>query len=56
MISATITSQILTTFENKLAAVATLIAFIPMLMGTGGNSGGQSSVTIVRALTWGNIS
>ena len=51
MISATITSQILTTFENKLAAVATLIAFIPMLMGTGGNSGGQSSVTIVRALS-----
>lgn len=56
MISATITSQILTTFENKLAAVATLIAFIPMLMGTGGNSGGQSSVTIVRALSLGEIS
>lgn len=56
MISATITSQILTNFENKLASVATLIAFIPMLMGTGGNSGGQSSVTIVRALSLGEIS
>ncbi len=56
MISATITSQILTNFEKKLASVATLIAFIPMLMGTGGNSGGQSSVTIVRALSLGEIS
>src|SRR5699024_12749782 len=56
MISATITRQILTNFENKLASVATLIAFIPMLMGTGGNSGGQSSVTIVRALSLGEIS
>ena len=56
MISATITSQILTNFENKLASVATLIAFIPMLMGTGGNSGGQSSVTVVRALSLGEIS
>ena len=56
MISATITSQILTTFENKLAAVSVLIAFIPMIMDTGGNSGGQSSVTIIRALSLGEIS
>ena len=56
MISATITSEILTNFESKLASVATLIAFIPMLMGTGGNSGGQSSVTVVRALSLGEIS
>lgn len=56
MISATITSQILTNFENKLASVATLIAFIPMLMGTGGNSGGQSSVTVIRALSLDEIS
>lgn len=51
MISATITSQILTTFENKLVAMAVLTAFIPMIMDTGGNSGGQSSVTIIRALS-----
>lgn len=56
MISATITSQILTNFENKLASVATLIAFIPMLMGTGGNSGGQSSATVIRALSLDEIS
>lgn len=56
MVSATITSQILTTFENKLASVTVLIAFIPMLMDTGGNSGGQSSVTIIRALSLGEIS
>lgn len=56
MISATITSQILTTFENKLAAVSVLIAFIPMIMDTGGNSGGQASVTIIRSLSLGEIS
>lgn len=55
MISATITSQILTTFEAKLSSVAVLIAFIPMLMDTGGNSGGQASVTIIRALSLGEI-
>lgn len=55
MISATITSQILTTFEDKLASVAVLIAFIPMLMDTGGNTGGQSSVTIIRALSLNEI-
>ncbi len=55
MISATITSQILTTFENKLASLSVLIAFIPMLMDTGGNSGGQSSVTIIRSLSLGEI-
>lgn len=55
MVSATITSQILTTFENKLAAVSILIAFIPMLMDTGGNSGGQASVTIIRALSLGEV-
>ena len=55
MISATITSQILTTFEEKLSAVAVLIAFIPMIMDTGGNSGGQASVTIIRSLSLGEI-
>lgn len=55
MISATITSQILTTFEDKLVAASVLTAFIPMLMGTGGNSGGQSSAMIIRALSLGEV-
>ena len=55
MISATITSQILTTFEGMLSATAVLIAFIPMIMDTGGNSGGQASVTIIRSLSLGEI-
>lgn len=55
MVSATITSQILTTFENKLASVMVLTAFIPMLMDTGGNTGSQASVSIIRALSLGEI-
>ncbi len=51
MISATFTGMIITGFEDSLASKAVLIAFIPMLMGTGGNSGSQSSVTIIRALS-----
>lgn len=52
MLSATFTGAIITFFEDKLVAAAgsALIAFIPMLMGTGGNAGGQSSVTIIRGL------
>lgn len=48
MFTATFTSQIITSFEDKLSLVLT--AFIPMLMGTGGNAGGQTSVTIIRGL------
>ena len=48
MISATFTSMILSTYEAKLSAI--MYAFVPMLMGTAGNAGGQSSVTIIRAL------
>ena len=55
MLSATFTGQIISSFESKLAAIPALIAFIPMLMGTGGNSGGQSSVTIIRGLAIGEI-
>lgn len=55
MLSATFTGQIIAGFEEKLAAIPVLIAFIPMLMGTGGNSGGQSSVTIIRGLAIGEI-
>ena len=51
MISATFTGLILTSFEEKLAAMVCLTAFIPMLMDTGGNSGSQSSVTVIRALS-----
>ncbi|MCC8016819.1 MAG: magnesium transporter [Clostridiales bacterium] len=51
MISATLTSQILTTFEDRLLQAYVLTAFIPMLTDTGGNSGGQSSATVIRALS-----
>lgn len=51
MISATFTGIIITGFEESLAVYGVLTAFIPMLMGTGGNSGSQASVTIVRAIT-----
>ncbi len=51
MISATFTGQIISFFEHSLAAQAALISFIPMLMDTGGNSGNQASVTIIRSLS-----
>ena len=51
MVSATFTGLIINSFEDALAAQVALTAFIPMLMGTGGNSGSQSSVTIIRALS-----
>ena len=55
MVSATFTGLIITAFEGALAAQAALTAFIPMLMGTGGNSGAQSSVTVIRALSLGEL-
>ncbi|MCR5172461.1 MAG: magnesium transporter [Treponema sp.] len=55
MVSATFTGLIITNFENALAVQVVLAAFIPMLMDTGGNSGSQSSVTIIRALSLGEI-
>ena len=51
MISATFTGLIISSFEDQLRAVVCLTAFIPMLMDTGGNSGSQSSVTVIRALS-----
>ena len=51
MLSATFTGRMINSFEGALAAQVALTAFIPMLMGTGGNSGSQSSVTIIRALS-----
>ena len=55
MVSATFTGLIITAFEGALAAQVALTAFIPMLMGTGGNSGSQSSVTVIRSLSLGEI-
>ena len=56
MVSATFTGLIITAFEGALAAQVALTAFIPMLMGTGGNSGSQSSVTVIRALSLDELS
>ena len=53
MLSATVSSTILTGFEAALPAV--LVLFVPMIMGTGGNSGGQSSVTVIRGISRGEI-
>ena len=53
MLSATVSSAILTVFEDALSAA--LVLFVPMIMGTGGNSGGQSSVTVIRSLSLGEI-
>lgn len=55
MVSATFTGSIITGFEDKLASLTILTAFIPMLMDTGGNSGGQASVTVIRAMSLGEV-
>lgn len=55
MVSATFTGMIITNFESALAVQVVLTAFIPMLMDTGGNSGSQSSVTIIRSLSLGEL-
>lgn len=54
MLSATFTSMIITHFEDALATYAVLTGFIPMLMGTGGNSGSQSSTAVIRSLSIGD--
>lgn len=51
MVSATFTGLVITQFEDALAACAVLIAYIPMMMDTGGNSGSQASVTVIRSLS-----
>lgn len=56
MISATFTGLIITHYESALATYVALTAFIPMLMDTGGNSGSQATVTIIRSLSLGEIS
>ena len=55
MISATFTSGIITKYENALAAYVVLTSYIPMFMDTGGNAGGQTSVTIIRSISLGEV-
>ncbi len=55
MISATFTGMIISKFENALAVLPILTAFIPMLMGTGGNAGSQASVTVIRGISLGQV-
>lgn len=55
-LSATFTGAIISSFEEKLAACAVLIGFIPMLMNSGGNSGAQASVAVIRGLSLGDLS
>jgi len=55
MLSATLTSAIISGYEEALGKLVILTSFIPMLMGTAGNAGGQTSVTIIRALSLGDV-
>ncbi len=55
MLSATFTGLIITRFEDALATTVVLAAFIPMISGTGGNSGAQSSVAVIRAISLGEV-
>mgnify|MGYP004659366543 FL=1 len=56
MISATFTGKIIASFEDALSVYVVLTTFIPMLMDTGGNAGGQASVTVIRGLSLNEIS
>ena len=55
LLSATFTGMIISSFEEALSVCVALTAFIPMLMGTGGNAGSQASITVVRGLSLGEI-
>ena len=55
MLSATFSGMIITHFESVLASCVVLTSFITMLSGTGGNSGSQSSVAVIRALSLGEV-
>lgn len=55
MISATFTGGIISRYENALAAYVVLTSYIPMFMDTGGNAGGQVSVTVIRSISLGEI-
>ena len=55
MISATFTGAIIRNYESALASYVILTAYIPMLMDTGGNAGSQSSVSVIRGISLGEI-
>ena len=55
MLSSMITGSILTHYETAFAALPLLVSFVPMLTGTGGNAGSQSSTTVIRAMTIGDV-
>ncbi len=55
MLSATFTSAIISSFEGALASVIVLSSFIPMITGSGGNAGSQASVSVIRAVSLGEI-
>ena len=55
MVSATFTGKIIQHYENSLASMVILTSFIPMIMDTGGNAGGQASATIIRGLSLNDI-
>ena len=55
MLSSTFTGMIISKFESALAVLPILTAFIPMLMGTGGNAGSQASVTVIRGISLGQV-
>ena len=55
MLSATFTSTIISSFDSMLASVIILSSFIPMITGSGGNAGSQASVSVIRALSLGEI-
>ncbi len=55
MVSATFTGKIITHYEVSLGKMVILTAFIPMLMDTGGNAGGQASATIIRSLSLNDV-
>lgn len=54
-VGATLTVQVLEVFENTLSEVVTLALFVPLLIGTGGNTGNQAATTVTRALALGDI-
>jgi len=56
MLSSIVTGEIIVKYENAFLTVPLLVAFIPMLMGTGGNCGSQSSTIVIRSLTTDEIS
>ncbi len=55
MLSATFTGTIITHYESALGQMVILTAFIPLLMNTGGNAGSQTSVTVIRGLSLGEL-